>query len=86
MTDPFVLRAVIVFLGLTVLSCVVGVFLLASQGIDTSNSDLLVAAVGLGGTALGALGSMLTNTSGRVTIDNPPSNPVPVADSDEVLP
>lgn len=51
------LRTVVVFLGLITLAVVVGAFVLAYHG-----DDIPAALIGLGGTSLGALGGILTNT------------------------
>lgn len=72
MSDITTVRMVVGFLGVTILACVIGGFHLAGQGVELP--EFLV---GLGGTALGALGALLARTDNRVTVDNEPSDPVP---------
>ena len=84
MNDQGTVRIVIGFLGIAVLLCIAGGFYLAASAVEVP--EFLV---GLGGTALGALGSLLARTGNEsVTLDQPASRPVPVTDvdSDEVLP
>jgi hypothetical protein len=78
MTDTTTVRLVVGFLGATILLCVTGGFWLAAQGQPVP--EFLV---GLGGTALGALGALLARTGSDtqpVTVVNRPSEPVPVED------
>lgn len=55
--DRLIVLLVICFLGVTILLCAGGGFYLAGKGVDVP--EFLV---GLGGTALGALGSLLART------------------------
>lgn len=76
MTELRNISLVIIFLGLTTLSIVVGAIFLALE--EKTIPDALI---GLGGTSLGALGAMLSKTSTGpqpVHVINPPADPVPV--------
>jgi len=76
MADKFTVRIVIAFLGFGFLLCLVGGFVLAAQRIDVP--EFLV---GLGGTALGSLGTLLSRvgTEGPqdVNVVNDRRDPVP---------
>ena len=76
MSDVFVIRMVVMFLGVAVLGSLAGGFFLAAQGVTVP--DYLIA---LGSGALGALGALLARTDNRVTVANNDDDPVPVAES-----
>lgn len=77
MTNRPNVNLVIGFIGLVVLLCIgiAGWLAMTDKGIP----DLFVITIGTG---MGALGSIFVNTSdGKVTVDNPPSDPVNVAET-----
>lgn len=77
--DQFVVRLVILFLGLFALTTLLGGIYLAAVG--KAIPDALIA---MGGTAIGAVGGILSRTSAgptEVTVVNPADEPVPVEDT-----
>lgn len=76
MTDKLTVRLVIAFLGLGFILCLLGGFVLASQRVEVP--EFLV---GLGGTALGALGSLLARVG-----DGDPQNVYVTNDDEERIP
>lgn len=70
-TNTGLLRLVVIFLGLATLAVIIGSFVLAYQG-----TDIPAALIGIGGTALGALGGILTNTGATAGL-LPSSSPSP---------
>lgn len=89
--DRFTVRAVVVFLGAGMLIGLVGLIWLVSRG--TADAAMIGIVAGPTGTALGALGTLLARTSVEpplgavpqpVTIENPPSAPVPVVQPEPV--
>ena len=76
MTDRFVVRAVVVFLGVTVLAGMVIGAVLALD--DRAIPDFIIGTTSAG---VGALGALLARTSSEpapVTVVNAPHDPVPV--------
>lgn len=82
-TDRFTVRAVVIFLGVGMLTGLVGLIVLVARG--GSDAAMLGIIAGPTGTALGALGTLLARTTveplqpQQVTVENKPNDPVPVA-------
>lgn len=84
MTDRATVRIVIGFLGVGFLGCLAGGFYLAAAAVEVP--EFLI---GLGGTALGALASLLARTGTEtqtVSIEQPRDQPVPVVEDADHMP